>query len=380
MLYDEHLEEHVIGPGPRKYVRALDYQMELLHRLEEDGKQGDVLRRWWAQWFDSMVAGLRDTAPGFLADQRKLVEYRLVHEGTGAPIDGGSDGVGYLLATTLSLDLGETYYVEDHMMGFIADVAESMPEDFALEAEDLPSTHGFMHFDTPVSTVDRHGKEYLVRAVTWSGGEEGFGITHYTLLEEDPELLADQRKHADEDFPLYLPSLVPLHVDPIRYGHALESPEHFAKVNEHHEEFGTEIYWSLYGSLWMRRFVAAAFVVMHGKIGRPRRAAPTKRQERDRKRKSRRFDWGDIRVVELRRSLRNEGDEDREKVGRNVEWTHRWMVHGFWRWQWYPGEAGPCGHCGKSGGVHRRKYIEPYVKGPEHLPYIAKDTVYAVRR
>lgn len=380
MLFDEELPEHVIGPGPRRYVRALDYQLELLHRLEEEGRQGDVLRQWWALWFDSMVGALRETAPGFLEDQRRLYKPQLVHEGTGAPVDGGSDGVGFMLATRLALDLGETYYVEDHMMGFIADVAESMPEDFALEADDLPSTHGFMYFDTPISTTDRRGKEFLVRAVLWAGGTEGFGITEFTFLEEDPELLAEQRRSQSSGFPMFLPNLVPLHVDPIRFGHELESPEHFAKVNAHSEEFGTETYWSLYGALWIRRFVAAAFVVMHGKIGRPGRAAPSKRQQREAKRRKRNFDWGDIRVVELRRSLRKEGDADREKVGREVTWTHRWMVHGFWRWQWYPGAEGPCRHCGRTDGAHRRKYIEPYVKGPEHLPYIAKDVVYAVRR
>jgi hypothetical protein len=39
------------------------------------------------------------------------------------------------------------------------------------------------------------------------------------------------------------------------------------------------------------------------------------------------------------------------------EWTHRWIVSGHWRRQWYP-----------SVEEHRPIWIEPYVKGPEGLP------------
>ena len=62
-----------------------------------------------------------------------------------------------------------------------------------------------------------------------------------------------------------------------------------------------------------------------------------------------------ITVVTLRRP-----EQPREKGEPGVvEWSHRWIVEGHWRQQWYP-----------SLGEHRQIWISPYVKGPEELPLI----------
>jgi hypothetical protein len=74
---------------------------------------------------------------------------------------------------------------------------------------------------------------------------------------------------------------------------------------------------------------------------------------------------GQVRIVTLRRSSyrRPAG------VSSNVEWTHRWIVRPHWRNQWYP-----------SRGVHRQRYIAPYVKGPDDKPLLANESVFALRR
>jgi hypothetical protein len=50
-------------------------------------------------------------------------------------------------------------------------------------------------------------------------------------------------------------------------------------------------------------------------------------------------------------------------------YTHRWVVNGFWRKQWYP-----------TRGRHEDKWIDSYVKGPEGTPLVTKARVYAVNR
>jgi len=50
-------------------------------------------------------------------------------------------------------------------------------------------------------------------------------------------------------------------------------------------------------------------------------------------------------------------------------WSHRWIVGGFWRNQYHPSK-----HC------HIRRWINPYVKGPEDKPLIIKDKVYRWER
>jgi hypothetical protein len=70
-----------------------------------------------------------------------------------------------------------------------------------------------------------------------------------------------------------------------------------------------------------------------------------------------------LRVIELRRKRSNKSEEERESGGRN--YTHRWIVRGHWRNQWYPSE-----------GRHKQKYISEYVAGPDDLDLIVKTRVW----
>jgi hypothetical protein len=52
-----------------------------------------------------------------------------------------------------------------------------------------------------------------------------------------------------------------------------------------------------------------------------------------------------------------------------VEWSHRWIVRGHWRQQWYPSQQ-----------EHRVLWIPPYIKGPDDQPLIVRPAVYTVAR
>jgi hypothetical protein len=65
-----------------------------------------------------------------------------------------------------------------------------------------------------------------------------------------------------------------------------------------------------------------------------------------------------VTVVRLRRPAQEREKSDDPK---SVDWTHRWIVGGHWRNQFYP-----------SIGVHRQIWISPYVKGPDELPLEVK--------
>jgi hypothetical protein len=68
----------------------------------------------------------------------------------------------------------------------------------------------------------------------------------------------------------------------------------------------------------------------------------------------------EIMVVELRRRT-----QPSEPSGERRNYSHRFIVHGFWRRQWYP-----------SLGMHRQKYIADYVKGPDDKPLIIKKRIW----
>lgn len=74
-----------------------------------------------------------------------------------------------------------------------------------------------------------------------------------------------------------------------------------------------------------------------------------------------------VTVIRLRRPRKPTDDEHET---RTVEWTHRWLVSGHWRRQWYP-----------SIGAHRQIFISPYVKGPDDMPLeVRKQRVFAFSR
>jgi hypothetical protein len=71
-------------------------------------------------------------------------------------------------------------------------------------------------------------------------------------------------------------------------------------------------------------------------------------------------------VVRLRRPSNPDGSES---VSTPVDWSHRWMVDGHWRNQFYP-----------STGDHQPTWIAPFIKGPGDKPLVLKDRVYTFVR
>jgi hypothetical protein len=77
-----------------------------------------------------------------------------------------------------------------------------------------------------------------------------------------------------------------------------------------------------------------------------------------------------VRCVTLRReAIGSHGDVDAISEKGQVNWSHRWLVPGYWGNHWYP-----------SLGEHRYIFHAPHIKGPEDKPLVLKDTVYAWRR
>lgn len=72
-----------------------------------------------------------------------------------------------------------------------------------------------------------------------------------------------------------------------------------------------------------------------------------------------------VKMLVLRENLHRPGEssDDDERVRR--EYSHRFIVRGFWRDQAY----------GPNHSLRRRQWIPPFVKGPADKPLICKETV-----
>ncbi|WP_154701370.1 hypothetical protein [Bifidobacterium animalis] len=71
-----------------------------------------------------------------------------------------------------------------------------------------------------------------------------------------------------------------------------------------------------------------------------------------------------VRMVILRENLHSPREHDPDAAPRR-EYSHRFIVRGFWRNQPY----------GKNNELRRRQWIPPFVKGPSDKPLVAKETV-----
>lgn len=67
-------------------------------------------------------------------------------------------------------------------------------------------------------------------------------------------------------------------------------------------------------------------------------------------------------IVRLRR-IEQRGEQEEDSA---VNWSHRWLVGGHWRQQYYPSRGG-----------NSPIWINPYVKGPEGKPLVVKEKVTA---
>lgn len=68
----------------------------------------------------------------------------------------------------------------------------------------------------------------------------------------------------------------------------------------------------------------------------------------------------DLRIIDLAAGATT------ESRGGHVEWSHRWMVKGYWRSQ----------PCGPGWSLRKMKWVDAYVKGPADLPLVIRPTVW----
>jgi hypothetical protein len=113
-----------------------------------------------------------------------------------------------------------------------------------------------------------------------------------------------------------------------------------------------------------RRVLATFWALCSQKIAVEENWKPDRNIQRQAKREG----WKSIPQVRVIR-LREATVHTEREGGREVEWSHRWIVGSHWRNQWYP-----------ASGEHRPKLIEAYQKGPADKPLVVRETVKALVR
>lgn len=275
----------------------------------------------------------------------------------------------------------ETYFVSTDMCKLIEHAARLMPDQPIMHA-DLPSSSGFVVFETPYAFKDIRGKMCSVGAISWQCAHElmladrdhtykatnvhqAVRITMYSDT-EDPrdEYLQDALRDSGGRsikfairYCILSESLLMFSDDPAAdvEGKLIDT---YQRAADKHGVSRDNIKDSI---LMGEKIPATLWTMILQKIGGDEVAVPD-RAARRRLEKSRSPLKGHrVRVVTLRRIIPR---QPVEHDGEPVAWTHRWIVSGHWRNVWHP-----------SLGQHRLQWIAPFVKGPDDKPLVIKKTV-----
>lgn len=291
-----------------------------------------------APWTKALDAQLdligRWQGSGALTPAEDLLEYLEL------PVDGAE---AMARGMSGSLDEATTYWTSGEMTRFLTYSQQDFP-DQRLTTSMLPSQHGFVYFDESVK-VDVVGGEGDDRAVSftalhwvWAGDEQdGFLIiTGYSTGAE----VKQATKAAG--------------VKGMDLGSALYPIAH-ASLGHNDAPVDT-----------LQRLLMAFWALIGQRVTDTTRMPIERHARRRAERRGKQNIEDGIRVIRLRRLAGETPSDHDDKL---VMWSHRWVVGGHWRQQWYP-----------SADEHRPIWIAPHVKGPESAPLVLKDRIYRVDR
>lgn len=263
-------------------------------------------------------------------------------------------------------------WMSHEMMDLVQRAMGDFDRSEPVAVEDCFIPHGFLVLPEPFMSRDINGKLMAQRAVMWrldewgcvfvDESDEGFSYTFDKGAEGRvvPTLRITTLSHVNDpdDYTADEPGLYEMMLERgMEWGiiHTTTIPLPLISTakevrGEGDADAGWLTFWRVTQKLMSERIV----------LSERRKAARPARREAQRFG----FDAQAPRVIELRRPRTHEADPDGER-SRDVKWTHRWIVGGHWRQQWYP-----------SIGGHRQRWIGAYEKGPENLPLVIRERVW----
>jgi len=261
----------------------------------------------------------------------------------------------------LSLYEAEPVWVDPDMMTLVEAAAASFQPE-PLQPNDVISDAGFLWLPRPVVMEDVYGKALSYRAISWKNavfGTGGSGILLFLYHHKgDPDDYEGEAEEAFEEAVGHFPELTLAHVTPWAFGR-----DYFAVSQVSSEaafdvspEFAAANPAAIRGTKNLSQFIGALFRVMSQTIAVRTQRVPSRQF---RKRAKPWLPDKKIVVVTLRRH--REAGYPAEPGETTPEWTHRWLVSGHWRNQWFP-----------SLSIHRQVWISPYTKGPEDKPLVIR--------
>jgi hypothetical protein len=264
----------------------------------------------------------------------------------------------------------DVYLVKGEMTDVIAFASNQLDETDTFDLELVPSLRGFAYFEKGVETNDIEGNKYIIHAVLW---EMQDGQIVYYLFNNFDVMADDSMPMLERTAEATGKSVAEFRRNVGKWLlSSVESAGHGEKVGgkKRQEQFELDAdYWKenyqndFVGMDNFPRFMHAYFLMMSQTIVSTEKKIP---QRGIRKSMEKAKLPSEYVVVQLRKTEYKSGEKSDD--GRFIDWSHRWVVGGHWRWQ-------PYKETGK-----KRIWIAPYVKGPDDKPLVMKDKVYVLAK
>lgn len=329
--------------------RALDAQVDLLRFTGSDKGQ-------------RLALAMAETAPRMDVPGRNYTDLHVRNRNN---VEYDDLGHAYWDCQMLVLDRGETFGVSAEIAELLEAAGSTLP-DFSLHEDDAPSRTGFVYLERPLHLHDdAQRRPIAVKALGWLPVVTGNELEHpdgsITDREEragiaivvwtDPRDPYDHFLHDNPQVDVTtLPPLFFLGIQPHEWNRPL------SELGEQQAMMAEVIRWVY--ALWL--FVKEPFI--DGRMVLPDRPAQKRALRAGRP-------TAEVRVIHLRKRETRHCEDAEHLTDDEVLWSHRWRVAGHWRMQWYPSQQ-----------RHLPRWINPYIKGPDHLPLLIKDTTYLVDR
>jgi hypothetical protein len=353
------LAEHQIdGTLAMKPSQVIDLQA----RLQESLARRDPA---WARYMRSFMSD---------ALERNVDDEKDAYEKWGVMFQPARTPQEYCGILAKQLAAARTYQVTSGMVDVVDAVYQkTASQAHTFQSEDVPWPAGFAYLDRPLSLKDYNGREVKNRALSWNlelarfeGDKPGQGRPAVRIVcwsgPYDEDYYWDP---VTRDGTLALGGLSLAHSVIIPFGVGYRS------IDARHAD-GVE-------ADDVSRWLHALWLMLESEVPALRRAENIDRHAARRALRS--LNHKDVTVVTLRRTRSKELDEG-EPGHRDVDWTHRWVVQGFWRHARKQGHhAAPdqsrehCIVCDV-----KVSWVRPHLRGPSDLPLQVKPQLYKLAR
>lgn len=232
---------------------------------------------------------------------------------------------------------GQPFWVQRDMLALAEAAAHTMPPQPIL-VSDLPCSDGCIFFEEAIILHNRIGGTIRFRALIWHAQPAGVHVV--PMFEDDQDKGPLPRGHRLLHWPLY------------PFDSAFWTWNAAPRTNPDEDRTEKNSGWMLY------RLPLSLWILMGQRITVTDTVDP-ERASRRRMSKGPKLDVDKIKIIRLRKM-----DYARSDNEVHVAWSHRWLVSGHWKNQWFP-----------SLKTHRLIWVAAHIKGPESKPLVLKDTV-----